>query len=1103
MRDLWIAKTGPFPNLPRLLLFIAIPVAVSGCTASMSREEAKQVSITIEETAIARPSRRISDILAVLDQKGQFDARSTAQMKAKLSVSPPEGTNDADLARFHRERGFAEWQLGFAKPALDDFRLALTYSQKIDRVDAVLLRRLGIIEKDSGNFQSAVDHLEEALELKADMTTYDQLIDAYIRMGDLETAEAYNRENQELYSRNKWKQIRGGQAAVNRGKLKPGSTRPGGKAGGAKPAGPRPGDAKPATDQMKSMQANLDEVHLNNAMASVLDAKGRYEEAEPYLRKELELHHVQSVVEMIPRYAIINRLRLSLNLSRQQRFIDAEIEARQALKEALGHGGVESDLTVKAVERLAGVMLGQRRLNDAEQLARAAIRILENSGFPSDSGLMCSSRAFLGDVLCLQEDFPEAMKQYDLAREGMKENAYLYEKSFTRKRNLMLTLLRSGRLDEAMTIISRVYEWNRKNYGEKHMETVLTLGLRAMAHTMAGNHRQAFEDFSSALPGLTGRSGGRDVVPNKLTRTILIAYIDFLGRIYGTPMEQELRVHAADESFRIVSFLGGRSVQTALGESSARAAAAYDSELADLVRKEQDLNKQIAGLQETLSDAMMALPDQQDPRALNALKAEIDSLIKARGIALEAINDRFPKYANFTNPEPVAAAKVREILHPKEAFISIYSANDKIYVWAVPQRGETRFSVVPMGRRTLTETVMNLRKALDPNPSTLGDIPAFDLVSAYNLYYRILKPVEPAWRDAEDLLVAVSGPLGQLPLSLLPTEPVQLAGEKGELFADYRDVPWLIRRVSVTMLPSINALLTLRSLPEGDPKRKSFAGFGDPIFNPQQLAMGEDTPSNTPAPKAKETTPGNIQLASRGIRVQVRGVRITEKGNLDSGNIVSAQLNKLDRLPDTAEEIRSIAGVLNAPPGSSIFLGKDFSKQRLTMMNLADRRVLAFATHALVPGDLDGLDQPALALSSPAVTGEKGDGILKVDEILKLKLNADWVVLSACNTGASGGQGADAVSGLGRAFFYAGTRALLVTMWSVETTSAKKLVTGIFQAQEENKALSRAQALRKSMLNLIDREFLKDPATGKIVASYAHPLFWAPFIVVGDPGKGL
>ena len=178
----------------------------------------------------------------------------------------------------------------------------------------------------------------------------------------------------------------------------------------------------------------------------------------------------------------------------------------------------------------------------------------------------------------------------------------------------------------------------------------------------------------------------------------------------------------------------------------------------------------------------------------------------------------------------------------------------------------------------------------------------------------------------------------------------------------------------------------------------------------------------------KETISGNIQLAGRGVKLQVRGVRITEKGNLDSDKIASAQFDGLDRLPDTAEEIKSIAQVLKADAKSDVFLGKDFSHHRLKMMNLSDRRVIAFATHALVPGDLDGLDQPALAFSSPVVTGEKEDGLLTMDEILKLKLNADWVVLSACNTGASDGKGAEAVSSLGKAFFYAGTRALLVTM---------------------------------------------------------------------------
>jgi CHAT domain-containing protein len=192
---------------------------------------------------------------------------------------------------------------------------------------------------------------------------------------------------------------------------------------------------------------------------------------------------------------------------------------------------------------------------------------------------------------------------------------------------------------------------------------------------------------------------------------------------------------------------------------------------------------------------------------------------------------------------------------------------------------------------------------------------------------------------------------------------------------------------------------------------------------------------------------------------------------------------------------------MGADVQKDIFLGKYASEHQLKTMNLADRKVISFATHALLPGDLDGLDQPALALSSPAVTGDNEDGLLTMGEIMKLKLNADWVVLSACNTGAAEGAGAESVSGLGKAFFYAGTRALLVSMWPVETTSAKQLVTGIFQSLNKDKTLSRSGAIRESMLQLIDKKQLIDNNTGKIVLSYAHPIFWAPFVIVGDPGQ--
>ena len=115
---------------------------------------------------------------------------------------------------------------------------------------------------------------------------------------------------------------------------------------------------------------------------------------------------------------------------------------------------------------------------------------------------------------------------------------------------------------------------------------------------------------------------------------------------------------------------------------------------------------------------------------------------------------------------------------------------------------------------------------------------------------------------------------------------------------------------------------------------------------------------------------------------------------------------------------------------------------------------------------------------------------------MNLNLNADWVVLSACNTGSSYGAGAEAVSGLGRAFFYAGARSLLVSNWPVETNSARQLTTGVFKSGKSS--TKHAEALRLSMSNMIDQGTYKDPANGKTVYSYAHPIFWAPFSVIGD-----
>lgn len=152
-----------------------------------------------------------------------------------------------------------------------------------------------------------------------------------------------------------------------------------------------------------------------------------------------------------------------------------------------------------------------------------------------------------------------------------------------------------------------------------------------------------------------------------------------------------------------------------------------------------------------------------------------------------------------------------------------------------------------------------------------------------------------------------------------------------------------------------------------------------------------------------------------------------------------------------------------------------------------NRRVVTFSTHGLVPGDLPGLSQPALALA--ATDRPEESPLLTLEDILGLKMNADWVVLSACNTAAADGQASEAISGLGRGFFYAGTKAVLVTHWAVETKSARQLVTEIFRRYGADKDVTRAQTLRLAQLVLIYSK------------RYAHPFYWAPFAIIGDGGR--
>jgi CHAT domain-containing protein len=1026
------------------IFFIFIMAVVPACTTRMSLEEAKRVTLSVSGKSFVPPPRRIDDITKILDQRSP-DPETVKRLNALADASPPTGASIWKLTDFYYQRGMAAKKLGRSRQSLIDFRKAAQIiSDRPSRTTTTefTFLELALAELRLNNYRAGIESAERARKLFPKWVGVNQLlVNCYSIAGDLENAE--RAKNRALDMMASWR---------------------------------------------SSFKSNLWSSFISTGMtATILEAQGQNKEAEPLRRRALRLSMTSTIKSRNPGISVTHRRELAENLREQNRLVEAEMEARQALLESIRLSGSGAMETRKCVEVFAIILSKEGRHQDADQLLRRFIRVMQAQGIKEDSPAMGWTRYALGEVFIEVGNWSNALENFRTAQASADKNLSLFREYYLVRTSPALALLRTGHPREGLELLQKAHKIAEQDFGIDHHRTSEILGLLAVALFDTGKTSEAFKHFSKVVPDLL-ESGDVGAQQRKL---ILERYIELLDQIKDSSLEREAGINAVAEAFRIAGALQAQSVQYALAQSLSRAAL-NTPEMADLVRGEQDTEKQIHALETLLSEHLAAPADQQYPEVVAELRESIKRLRDAHKVLLTQVEKEFPEYAELINPPPATVKEVQERLSSGEVMISIYPSDSKTYLWAIQSKGNIQFVVVPIDEIHIKENVELLRKALSPDAQTFGEIPEFNLTRAFWLYANLLSPLESSWKDATDLIIVASGSLSQLPFTLLPTAPVRLGAERGGLFSRYRKVPWLIRAASIARIPAPSSFVKLRKLPKSDPTRKPFLGFGDPLFNRKQLAQDQE-----------KRISRNLQLTSRGRGLHFRSIRVVGSGTLDTATSTSIHLDSLHRLPDTADEIKSIAKTLDANLTRDVFLGEKASESHLKAMELSDRRVIAFATHALVPGDLDGLNQPALALSSPSVTGEKEDGLLTMEEIFQLKLDADWVVLSACNTGAAEGAGAEAVSGLGRAFFYAGSRAILVSMWPVETTSAKKLTTGLFRYQRENPTLPRARLLRKSILDVLDGPGLQDNATDKIVATYAHPLFWAPFVIVGDSGKGI
>ncbi|MBV6410577.1 MAG: CHAT domain-containing protein [Anaerolineae bacterium] len=988
----------------------------------------------------AAPPRTIADLIPLFEQY-QPDPARLAALRAVAREEPPQNASQGDLAKFFLKRGNATFDLGENRKAMQDLSQVIESGGRAERIQA--LTRLGWIEVIEGETAKGLDRIKQALDQipewhGARIEVLGLYLSLAAKLGQLDRVGPTIKSINDVVNWNRY---------------------------------------QPAWVLYE--HHNLE--RQNRYVGAALKETGKLTEAEAAFREALRRGgldgpDIQKRRNMgLPDYTPAERAlfqsqtkaMLAEVLAKQGRSLEAELLMRESLSDSLsGNGPPERTALILAIA--LETLMSLDRLAEAEAMARAGLSMLARTGAKPEGVLLLFLRRSLANSLAEQGRYEEAV------REALALNAalpathpWLVETAKVGTPETGLALGRSGRVKEGLAMLDAQYARSTEWRGKDHSQTALIQGYRGIVRAAAGDRPGALSDLRAAVEVQLARQNDayENVARSDVRRfgVILDAYLAALGEAAAAPPPG---LDPAAEAFRLADVLRSRKIQSALSASAARASA-DTPELAALVRKLQDLGGEEEALTKILFNMSMLPPEKQLPKVMADMRQRLEAIKPERGTLAADVRTRFPAYADLVRPKPATIADIQAALQPGEAFISVLPTEKSTLVWAIPKSGKPAFALAPLGSKELDHIVGRLRKGLDTGNATLDQLPAFDLQAAHGLYKSLLAPVTAGWEGASHLFVSTSGSLSQLPFAVLPTTPANPAAGKLR-FAEYRKVPWLVRKAAITQLPSGSALITLRKMKSGSPDRAEFVGFGDPNFGA-----------------------GESQKTAAAIRRNLAITRATGMDIAEQGKVDWIAYSQLPPLPDTREELLAVAQALGADPRVDVLLGSKASKQTVKGMDLSRRRIVAFATHGLLPGDFPGLDQPALAMAS---NGSAEEGLLKLEEILKLKLDADWVVLSACNTAAGDGEGAEAISGLGRGFFYAGARALLATHWPVETVSAKDLVKGIFTRYADGAGVSRAESLRRAMLALIDEGVATTYA-------YAHPMFWAPYVIIGDGGS--
>ncbi len=424
---------------------------------------------------------------------------------------------------------------------------------------------------------------------------------------------------------------------------------------------------------------------------------------------------------------------------------------------------------------------------------------------------------------------------------------------------------------------------------------------------------------------------------------------------------------------------------------------------------------------------------------LDAGIAEARTQLADADAALQAASPNFGQLVQ----DVASASDVLAALRPGEAFAAIALGSDAGWVFLL-RDGAVAAAKLGASPARLAELVKRFRAGVEPGASGPG---TFDRAAAQDLYAATLGPVAAQLDGAGRLIVAPVGPLLSVPFAALLTGP---AG------SDLAAAPWLIKRMAIAHVPAPANFVSLRRVAGTSRAARPWFGLGD--FRPVTLAQAERT---------------------------FPGASCEDSAKLFAG---------LPPLPFARRELEAARGLLGGAPGDEM-LNRAYTVPAVRKAALKDYRILHFAAHALLPSELRCASEPAIVTSAPPGGADASGALLTASQVSGLDLDADTVILSACNSAGPGGPAGESLSGLARAFFYAGARSMLVTHWSVNDQASAFLVADTLRRVKAGTDGGLAGSLRGAQLGL-----LAEAGKG-MPAALAHPFFWAPFALIGEGGE--